>query len=122
MARTAVQLAAASLGLRRMSASPDPFDQEEPVTIFTYTCRSCGATREVTRIELEAARRGLEQFADDDAELAELLASGDTQIAASFEFCPGCRALEQVVDFKRGGSLGTPRADLHLRSECQRRE
>lgn len=97
MARTAVQLAAASLSL------PDPADQEEPVTIFTYTCRSRGATREVTRIALEAARRGLDQFADDEAEFADLLASGDTAIAASFDFCPACRDLEQVVDLERGG-------------------
>ena len=73
------------------------------MTIFTYTCRSCGAHRAVTQAELEAARRGLEQFADTEAELAELLASGDTAIAASFEFCPGCRDLEQVVDLERGG-------------------
>ena len=73
---------------------------------FTYTCRSCGATRQVTRIELEAARRGLEQFADDEAELAELLSVGDHAIAAEFEFCPGCRALEQIADVERDDTLG----------------
>lgn len=73
---------------------------------ITYVCRSCGATRAVTRIELEAARRGLEQFADNEAEFAELLAAGDYTIAAEFEFWPACRALEQIVDVELDGALG----------------
>jgi hypothetical protein len=75
---------------------------------YTYICRSCGATRGVTRIELEAARRGLEQFADDEAELAELLTVGDNALATEFEFCPACRALEQIVDVERDGAPGDP--------------
>ena len=75
---------------------------------YTYICRSCGATRAVTSIELTAARRGLEQFADDEAELAELLAAGDYTIAAEFEFCPACRALEQIADVLRDDAEGDP--------------
>lgn len=32
---------------------------------------------------------------------AELLAAGDRAIAADFEFCPACRALEQTADVER---------------------
>lgn len=73
----------------------------EPVANCSYICRSCGATRAVTSTELEAARRGLEQFTDDEAQLAKLLAAGDHTIAAEFKFCPACRALEQIADVER---------------------
>ena len=60
---------------------------------FTYQCRSCGATRAITPAQLEAARRGLEQLTDAEAELAELLVAGDRVVAAKFECCPACRPL-----------------------------
>jgi hypothetical protein len=60
----------------------------------------------ITTAQLEAARRGLEQFADDEAALAELLAAGDHAIAAECEFCTACRALEQIADVERDGFSG----------------
>ena len=73
---------------------------------ITYTCRSCGTIRAVAPAEIDAARRGLEQFTDSGAELAHRLAAGDHTIAAEFEFCPACRALEQIADVELDGARG----------------
>ena len=102
---TRVERATPTIGDRCVSAGTGHW-QEEPITIFTHICRSCRSTLAVSQAEIEAARRELEQFADDEAQLAELLAAGDHAIAAEFEFCPACRALEPIADVERDDALG----------------